>query len=340
MEIVERARLYISKMPPAISGSGGHDRTYAVASVLVQGFGLQSDLALSLLREWNGSHCEPRWTENELVHKIESVRPFEGKPRGYLLNEPERATVKPYTASPSLSVRCSGKWPEMDHGAILGLLEGDFFSLADLEELSPVPVQTLTDPYALIDYLFGMNPKDCNPWLCLGGDVKTAATRRRSDWQGHLERAQFIVPNPMTGPRGATKDGRVSERCLSNTGPRRYLVIECDFDPKRDVLLFSRLDDSGRTLADLCAAVLGRLMEYAPLVMAVHSGSKSLHGWFAVGNQPTEKLRRFMAFACSLGADKATWTPCQFVRMPCGIRDNGNRQTVHYFNHDSHLLSA
>jgi hypothetical protein len=35
--------------------------------------------------------------------------------------------------------------------------------------------------------------------------------------------------------------------------------------------------------------------------------------------------------AVRLGADSHTWTRCQLVRMPDGIRDNGNRQRVYYF---------
>jgi hypothetical protein len=33
----------------------------------------------------------------------------------------------------------------------------------------------------------------------------------------------------MTGPTGATQEGRVSARSLENTGPRKFLVIEADF---------------------------------------------------------------------------------------------------------------
>ncbi len=39
-----------------------------------------------------------------------------------------------------------------------------------------------------------------------------------------------------------------------------------------------------------------------------------------------------MRKAVSLGADPATWTRSQFVRMPDGTRDNGKRQTVYFFN--------
>jgi hypothetical protein len=39
-----------------------------------------------------------------------------------------------------------------------------------------------------------------------------------------------------------------------------------------------------------------------------------------------------MRYAVSLGADAATWTRSQFVRMPDGLRENGNRQVVYFFN--------
>jgi hypothetical protein len=39
-----------------------------------------------------------------------------------------------------------------------------------------------------------------------------------------------------------------------------------------------------------------------------------------------------MRYAVSLGADTATWSRLQFVRMPDGARENGKRQAVYFFN--------
>jgi hypothetical protein len=39
-----------------------------------------------------------------------------------------------------------------------------------------------------------------------------------------------------------------------------------------------------------------------------------------------------MAHAVTLGADPKLWTRSQFARMPDGTRDNGQRQTVYFFN--------
>ena len=43
-------------------------------------------------------------------------------------------------------------------------------------------------------------------------------------------------------------------------------------------------------------------------------------------------MLKFFRYALSLGADPATWTRCQFVRMPDGRRDNAKRQTVFFLN--------
>lgn len=68
-----RARAYLAKCQPAVSGQGGHDQTFKVADKLVNGFGLAVDAALSLLMEdWNG-RCDPPWSEKDLLHKLQDA---------------------------------------------------------------------------------------------------------------------------------------------------------------------------------------------------------------------------------------------------------------------------
>ena len=87
--VTERARKYLAKMPPAISGQGGHDATFRAACVLVLGFGLSTSEALGLLLEWNLS-CQPPWSERELQHKVDDAARQPGE-RNYLRNvSPER----------------------------------------------------------------------------------------------------------------------------------------------------------------------------------------------------------------------------------------------------------
>jgi hypothetical protein len=183
--------------------------------------------------------------------------------------------------------------------------------VVDLWERSPY---RLTDggPGAeeLIDLLF---PGD--PLLCCARRLQTAYTTKRSAWRGNLARMQFVVPSPMSAETGLTQDKRKSRRCLNNTGPRRYLVVE---------------QDSGTP--DEQASILLHLAQQAPMAMVLTSGGKSLHGWFSCRGASEQKLRAFFDYAVMLGADPATWTPCQFVRMPEGQRDNGNRQAVLFLN--------
>ncbi len=120
-------------------------------------------------------------------------------------------------------------------------------------------------------------------------------------------------------PDGSDK---YSQHTEDNTGPRRYLVIEFDDPHKRP---FSET-------ADEQAALVMRLAESLPLVMALHSGSKSLHAWFFVQGKSDDDLMPFMRLAVSLGADHSTWSKTQFVRMPNSAHSNGNPQAVWYFN--------
>lgn len=87
--VIDRARRYVSKMPPAISKQGGHNQTFRVACVLVLGFELTQDEAMAVLSEYN-LRCQPPWSERELLHKVQSASQQPGE-RGYLRNtSPER----------------------------------------------------------------------------------------------------------------------------------------------------------------------------------------------------------------------------------------------------------
>ena len=83
--LVRRAKAYMAKMPPAVSGEGGHDKLFRVACVLVQDFGLESTVARTLLDEFN-QRCQPPWSAKELDHKMDDARksePSEGRARGW-----------------------------------------------------------------------------------------------------------------------------------------------------------------------------------------------------------------------------------------------------------------
>jgi hypothetical protein len=170
-----------------------------------------------------------------------------------------------------------------------------------------------------------------NPWLCVGKANDSFFTGRRETLRGSLHRYSLIVPSPMLAQKGLTKRGYLSFHSESNTGPRRFIIVEFDH---------GSLDEQG--------AILWHLAAYAPLALVVFSGSKSLHGWFFCAGQPEDRVQQFFDYAHSLGADSRLWSRSQFVRMPDGMRSDGKagealvaagvtnvpagRQAVLYFN--------
>jgi len=184
--------------------------------------------------------------------------------------------------------------------------------LYDLWELSPVRLEDNGNhSEQIIDSIF-----PGNPLLCCGESWSVFDTLHRDQWRGRLAGLQFIVPSPMLMRYGRRKrDGELSAHTINNTGKRRFLIVE---------------QDSGST--DLQAGVLMHLSEKAPLVLAVMSGGKSVHGWFFCEGRNEDSLRLWFSKAVTLGADRQLWTRSQFTRMPDGTRNNGNRQSIIYFN--------
>lgn len=100
-DMAARARAYVDKMPPAISGSGGHAATFAVARKLVQDFRLGAGDAWGILCEYN-RRCEPPWSEKDLRHKLEDAlrahtsNPVEDRPRPAWASPPAASGSAPH----------------------------------------------------------------------------------------------------------------------------------------------------------------------------------------------------------------------------------------------------
>ncbi len=207
-------------------------------------------------------------------------------------------------------IQSFSKWPTVDYVARAAII-CDGGGLVELWGKSRTQIES-SEPKTefIIDQLF---PR--NQLLCCGKSSANFDTKPREEWRGEISALALIVPSPMSAVTGLTRDGRESKHTLANTGARRFLI--CEFDTGT---------------ADEHAALLLHLGRFAPLVCAVHSGGKSLHGWFYVEKSVPDKIEKFFRFAVSLGADPMTWTRSQFVRMPDGLRENGKRQTVFFLN--------
>ncbi len=89
VDVERRALAYLAKMPPAISGSGGHGALWDAALVLARGFGLGESATLRLLADHYNPRCEPEWSERELEHKARDAARA-NVPDGYLLEDDTR----------------------------------------------------------------------------------------------------------------------------------------------------------------------------------------------------------------------------------------------------------
>jgi hypothetical protein len=280
---------------PPRAGEGVHHWLFRVARQLHAH--LPAGEIVNML-ETRVANCGRHVTRNEIVSAVQNSLPCAWQPRG--------------TGAPVQSV---SKWPRVNQEQRTAIIR-DGGGLADLWELSMPRIEdNRQHTEEIIDRLF-----PGNPLLCCGKSNSDFDTKPRDEWRGQLSQLQFIVPSPMSAPIGRKKNPKPGENPLSahtldNTGTRRFLI--CEFDT-------GAMDEH--------AALLLHLGTFAPLVCAVHSGGKSLHGWFYVHDQNDAKVEKFFRYAVSLGADSATWTRSQFVRLQDGTRDNDQRQTVFFLN--------
>lgn len=94
IDVISRARMWMSKVDPSIQGQHGSNTAIRAIERVVRGFEIDSDDdAMFVLEEWN-QRCKPPWSEKELLHKIRDGREKGDTERGELLRaEPNQTYV-------------------------------------------------------------------------------------------------------------------------------------------------------------------------------------------------------------------------------------------------------
>jgi hypothetical protein len=195
----DRASAYLAKMPPAISGQGGHNLTFAAARAVVWGFDLGADAGYDLIAAEFNPRCNPPWTEGELRHKCEDAdtKPFD-KPRGYLLNAgPELPAgecpspagnpepPRPHPMSPEPTER---PWPEpLSEDAYIGPLADYVRAIAPNTEADPAAV--LVQCLIFFGSVVGRRP-----FVAVGNSTH------------HLNEFAVIVGDTSAGRKGTSHD--------------------------------------------------------------------------------------------------------------------------------------
>ena len=272
--------------------------------------GRQSEEVHYLVQKTAERNGRPWWTAYREV-----VAALDGAHRWLSGDDPLTRTIIP------------ARRPGPDYRRIRELVMGD-------EDTSSLVAASGAIPQTPQEVLQSLYPSEA--LLCVGRNFLDACTRSIEEWlREDLTKYQFLVPSPMTALSGLTRTGTVSQRCLANSGSLRFIVVEFDFsvgDSTELDEIIREVERSGRLIGDMNAALHAHLQKFLPLTMVVHSGGKSLHGWYPCWSCTQENQQAFMDYARRLGADPRLFTPCQYSRLPWGTRDSLATQSVVYFN--------
>jgi hypothetical protein len=323
------ARALNALATPPTAGSGVHQWLFVTACLLHEA-GYSTAAKIEMLYQTT-RRVGRTVTQREIKGAVAAA---EKKTAPINAQSPASAIIRAASPEPA--------WPAPDTGHVY-LLGKHGPGLYDLWERSPLRFEDADDHCEqTIDILF-----PANPLLCVAKFAYKFATRRREVWRGHLAKYQFILPNPMLSVYGLTQEGKKSEHAKASVGRRCYLVTEFDIAPyardgKTETAwkpIITAWEQSGVSVADACAAAIVELAnaKLMPLVLVVSSGGKSLHAWWRVFEKTEKQSRNFMCRAVRLGADSQVFDLNQYVRLPGGIRDNGNRQTIYYVAPDEAL---
>lgn len=185
-DVRQRVIAYLAQCQPAVSGQGGHAKTFEIARHVVYGFDLGVDVGFELLKTHYNPTCRPPWSDAELLHKCREAdeKPFD-KPRGYLLQDGHAAggcvaNLEPVSTSEpdieTIPMPEPPPWPSLPDDALHGLA-GEIVHLLEPE--------TESDPIAILGQLLvafgsavGRGPTffvegdahHCNLFICLVGE--------------------------------------------------------------------------------------------------------------------------------------------------------------------------
>jgi len=288
---IDRARAWLRNTPGAVSGQGGHNTTFAVATALVHGFELSHGDAETLLHEYNAK-CMPPWKPNDLLHKLnEAFRVSHDKPKGWLLS-----------AQSGTPVSTTGKFI--------------------VQKIQAIPQPECR--FTTIDFLKACFEPDetvciCNDIICdeegKGRPASKGTFLKRDEW---IDK-HFTPPisSMWNGPDSRGAYVRVNP-CLDETGSDsgvsafRHVLVEMDEKTK---------DEQWTILKD----------SKLPLSVVIDSGGKSLHGWVRVeaANKEEWNERRDVVYRHleALGIDPKNKNASRFSRL-AGVMRDGNEQRL------------
>lgn len=336
--LFERAQKYVTKMPAAVSGTGGHNVTFHVACVLLQGFDLPRSEARSLLDEFN-ARCEPPWSDRELEHKLNQADKMSGletrdgmQTRGCMAREAERddgprADLPPsHAPSAPLPIVPPAK-PEFAPEKLKAFAQRwrPYVDTAWLAERSAIVPFGSSGGLSADDYLWAVFRE---------GEKVVVFTNQQSQGQAMwpLQRPPaggdegvWYLAQPVDGleyvnPRAKKDDGspKLSRRSEESVTSWRHLVLESDEADARDWL--------------------GALVQLPLRIVAIYtSGGRSIHALVRIDAKSKGNwdgiVKQIRPVLVTLGADPKAMSAVRLTRLP-GCRRGEKLQKLLYLNPD------
>lgn len=148
--------------------------------------------------------------------------------------------------------------------------------------------------------------------------IKTVADWKTLALQSHI--GPHIIPNPLTGEQGQTKDGKPSYRADSCVAAFRFAVVEFDTLSMKDQISFWGAVD-------------------LPVAVLIFSGGKSIHAWLKVDCRDAAEWQAeiedtlYARYLTPMGVDSSCRNEARLSRLPGVYRqDKGEWQTLLYLS--------
>jgi hypothetical protein len=232
---------------------------------------------------------------------------------------------------------CEPPKPTRDDELIDSIVFGSNVTAHDLWEASTIQFNDDRSAAAyVIEQLF--QPDD----IVFLADAKNTGLARRlfahKCFGCDFSQRTFIVPNPIKQCR-PTKDHWLA-RSDDNVAEVRWYVLEWDIErlnkktgePTAWAPLIEAWERAGISIRDANARLINHIARFVDPGMIVDTGGKSLHTWIPALMMSDKSSADFSAYIVRLGADNCLTKISQQFRMPGGLRDGGNSQSVLYYD--------
>jgi RecA-family ATPase len=315
--ISDQVRRYIAKIDPAVSGQDGHGKTFHVACVLVQEFGLSIDEARPLMHEYNRT-CSPPWNEKEIEHKLREAekKPAPPEGRGYRAKQKRGYIYGSHDSAPSATVY------DVKPAAVVEVQPRDYSKEIGVVEL-PAPMADGTRELIRAAFQPGEGVRLC---LAKSNDADgkenpkdAGLTLSREEWLKRLDKSngdpnKILSTSQRNGIFAGINPLKIGGAKDDDVTAFRHALIEWDNVSKQEQ--YGLIVSSG-----------------VPCTAVIDSGGKSIHAWVRVDAKDRKEFNERVRIiyqhfeASGFKTDDKNKNPARLSRLAGCVRGQ-NRQEL------------